>query len=461
MARIRRPGQSTDSLHPFLAALQQGLQVLGETSAETPLRLGVAVSGGRDSVALFHGLTQFKAYQPVALIVDHGIQASSKQWADWTVNWCHSQNLEALVTRFDPGEIQKQSQTLGLEAAARRARQRALAEMAKQAGLKVVALAHHQDDQIETVLLQILRTGSLASSAAMPMAFGEDPAWIRPLLHVPRALIDDYVASEALQFVEDPSNRDLSISRNALRHHVLPLMERSFIQAGRSLLRLQAELSELLPLVERQAQEDLIQVAKGRPTLDCSALGQLSEFRRLRVMKHWLRSMQKDSSAGIPIRDAALIRFILQALTAKPDRQPMLKIGQGSLKGHTLYRFRSEIHCVPPRMQQQFEFEFVEQGPGIRCHDTSTPRFIPRAQLGRLARVDQSFKPSLDRPARPLKLHFQAAAIAPWERDQRLVLLIDQHIAWVEGFGADVRQVVYEGRRGEVKPAKATSQCAG
>ena len=187
--------------------------------------LCVALSGGVDSTALLAALAALRtrsgarAFQLRALHVDHGLRPASKQWAAHcrTLARNLSVPLKVLTTRVE------RPRGTSLEAAAREARYGLLAN-ALQPG-EVLLTAHHADDQLETVLLQLLRGSGLPGISAMPaLAPFADGFLVRPLLSRSRAELETWVREQRLQWVEDDTNVDDSLDRNYLRLRVLPLI---------------------------------------------------------------------------------------------------------------------------------------------------------------------------------------------------------------------------------------------
>lgn len=178
----------------------------------------VALSGGRDSVALLHLLWRLRqqyAFELSAVYVHHGLQAAADEWQVFCCQLCEQWQIPYRCAYVD---VRVQGQ--GLEAAARLARY----EVYQQTQSSVVALAHHADDQIETFFLAALRGSGTKSLAAMPVCRDLNSTvrlW-RPLLTVRRAQITQYVMQWQLPFINDLSNNDNTILRNWLRNQLIP-----------------------------------------------------------------------------------------------------------------------------------------------------------------------------------------------------------------------------------------------
>src|SRR4029077_17397502 len=177
-------------------------------------RVIVGLSGGVDSVALLHAVARVAAGYGVttmALHVHHGLSPRADEWGRACAELCRTLNVTFTEVRV---HIDRRSK-LGIEGAAREARYAVF----RQQQANAIALAHHADDQAETLLLQLLRGAGVRGLAAMPAArCAAGPALLRPWLAMPRAAIEAYAQSQGLSFVDDESNADRALKRNYLRH---------------------------------------------------------------------------------------------------------------------------------------------------------------------------------------------------------------------------------------------------
>lgn len=200
---------------------RRGLAEAGELAAGASVVVGV--SGGADSVCLLDVLTHWRPALTVHVAhVHHGLRPQAE---------AEAAQVQALAHRYGvPFHLRRlwlAADAPGVEERARHARYAALAEVAHAVGARLVAVAHTQNDQAETILLHLLRGSGLAGLAGMavnaPYPTG-DPALrlLRPLLGVTRAQVEAYCAAAALPFVVDASNADPAFARNRVRHHLLP-----------------------------------------------------------------------------------------------------------------------------------------------------------------------------------------------------------------------------------------------
>lgn len=185
-------------------------------------RILVAVSGGVDSVSLLHALSDPSlGLELVAVYVHHGLRPEANEEGEWIQRRGEKMNVPVVIRRIDVrGRVERTGESVQM--AARQERYRALEEEALAWGARRIALAHHGDDQAETVLLRLLTgTGPEGLGGMAPV---KEP-YIRPLLNVRRAEILAYAKENGLEWLEDRSNCDTHYLRNRIRWEVLPGLE--------------------------------------------------------------------------------------------------------------------------------------------------------------------------------------------------------------------------------------------
>ncbi|MEP6998324.1 MAG: tRNA lysidine(34) synthetase TilS, partial [Betaproteobacteria bacterium] len=216
------------------------------------VRIAVALSGGIDSMVLLdalHALAPRFALHLSALHVDHRLSPRSERWAQFCAEACAARGVPLTVHRVDVARRAGQS----LEAVARAARYAKLLG----ANIDIVALAHHADDQAETILLQLLRGAGPAGLAAMPRyraRSASGPALLRPLLELPRAALAAYANARGLAWVDDESNEDRRHKRNLLRLSVAPLLAQAFPGYPTVLARAAGHQAEAAALLDELAE---------------------------------------------------------------------------------------------------------------------------------------------------------------------------------------------------------------
>lgn len=270
---------------------------------DAPLVL-VACSGGRDSMALAAVARIVCASLGVrcgAVIVDHGLQEGSADVAGCTARLCGSLGLAPVLVRT----VQVRRDGAGMESAARDARYRALAAAALECGAAAVLLAHTRDDQAETVLLGLLRSGGVDAIAGMPPAFRRDGmVFVRPFLDLSREDTTAICRQSDLTWWDDPTNGEDAEGeldgryplRSRIRHDLMPALTR-FARAdvaavlARGARTAQYDKAYLDAEAER-ALADVARFAEGESTpalsFDAAGLDALHPAIRRRVIAHGL-----------------------------------------------------------------------------------------------------------------------------------------------------------------------------
>lgn len=210
--------------------------VLPDFSAARGRRLLVALSGGADSVALTCMLAEAREALGLTLYaahIDHGIRPDSRADAEFCRQLCRELDIPICVERIDVPSIAAQSGE-GLETAARRLRYDALRRIREDVGAEWIALAHHLDDQAETVLMHLLRGCGPEGIGGMKILSGD---LYRPLLNTPKRTLESWLAAHGVVWRVDSTNLEPCTPRNALRLHGLPALEESYPSAATALAR--------------------------------------------------------------------------------------------------------------------------------------------------------------------------------------------------------------------------------
>ncbi|WP_062480942.1 tRNA lysidine(34) synthetase TilS [Variovorax boronicumulans] len=287
------------------------------------LPLAVGFSGGADSTALLAACAARWPGQVIAFHVHHGLQAAADDFEWQCAQVCERLGVPLVTHRVDARHAPGDSP----EDAARRARYDAYAAMARADGARPVvssiALGHHADDQVETLLLALSRGAGLPGLAAMPAHAVRDGLNIhRPLLAVPAADIRSWLAQQQLPWIEDPSNADARYTRNRIRAVLLPALAEAFPQFRATFARSIGHAAQAQQLLGELAAQDL--AAVGEPP-QIRPLQALSRARQANVLRHWL--MQSHGCAP----SAAQLDQLLDQVRACTTRghRIHLKVGAG------------------------------------------------------------------------------------------------------------------------------------
>jgi tRNA(Ile)-lysidine synthase len=300
-----RPTRASASTNPAFAPLQ-GLKL--------PLPLAVAYSGGADSTALLHACAATWPGEVRAIHIHHGLQAAADDFARHCQAVCDGLGVPLHMVKVDASHVSGESP----EDAARKARYTALAEAATSLGVKVVLLAQHADDQVETVLLAMSRGAGLPGLAAMPARFERHGVrFERPLLGVSGAAIRAWLAAENIPYIDDPTNADTAFTRNRIRHELMPAIEKAFPQFRETFARSARHAAQANELLTAIAADDLAQV--GNPPR-IEALRQLTRARQANVLRHWLRIAHEAAPS------AAQMEELLDQIAACATRGHSIRI---------------------------------------------------------------------------------------------------------------------------------------
>lgn len=281
--------------------------------------LCVGLSGGCDSVVLLHILSQLGGGHCLSAVhVHHGLSPNADRWVGFCRDYCARLEIPLFVQHVDVDLGQGD----GLESAARRARYAVFAKLEADC----IALAQHRGDQAETVLFNLLRGAGVMGAAAMPASRTfSGKQLIRPLLGVSRAEIEVYARINQLQWIEDESNQDISLSRNFLRHQILPLLTERFPGTESSLAQAAENFSEAASLLDEYAEQDWHLVRAGETAI-LSSLRQLSAQRFKNLLRYRLRQLGWRMPAA-----GRLDEYVRQLQTAAPDRHPELVLCEGRM----------------------------------------------------------------------------------------------------------------------------------
>jgi len=338
-------------LSPVLEVLRRELK----TSAARQ-HYCVALSGGLDSTVLLHGLCELRGKHSAAphvraIHVNHGLHPQAAEWATRCEQLCRDLDVPL---QAEAVEVTR-AVGLGLEAAARKARYEIfLKGMVRDERLLT---AHHQDDQLETFLLRLMRGAGPhgLSGIAARSRFG--PGWlIRPLLELSRDTLREYASLAGLTWVDDPSNADTSFDRNYLRHVVVPLLRERWPGAGQTVSRAARLSAEAVDLLQILAEYDCRGLLHGH-AVDLVALRRLDPARQRNVMRNILKVR------GLaPPGEAQLKVGLGQMLSAGSDRRPIL-----SWSGGQIHRYRDKLHVLsfdPAAAAAALPGEYLWDGSG-------------------------------------------------------------------------------------------------
>jgi len=391
----------------------------------------VAFSGGCDSTVLLHALAALRGQlsTPVSAVhVDHGLHIRSREWSEQAERVCRQLGVPCVTVPVDARPEANESR----EAAARRARYGALAQVL--APGEALLTAHHQNDQSETFLLQLLRGTGPRGLAAMPQAapFARG-LLLRPLLECSRASLCSYACAHGLRWIDDPSNFDTTFDRNFLRHELMPLLRERWPATDAVIARaarFQGEAAELLDVLAKQ---DLVGVgAEGLQALHLPALSTLGPVRQRNLLRYVLRRR------GLPVPSSVLLERILTELVpAREDAEPLVAWPGGEARR---YRDRLYLFAPLPPVPAPMAIPWDPAQPLVLPGGLGVLRAKPVQGRGLRATAGlevafrtggESCQPAGRSHRHALKKLLQEAAVPPWERERMPLVRVGAEVAAV------------------------------
>jgi tRNA(Ile)-lysidine synthase len=393
----------------------------------------VAYSGGIDSHVLLHLLAELRKQHPIelrAIHVNHGLSPHAAMWAAHCASVCQALNV---------GYIQKSVVVAAagnsLEAEARHQRYAIFSSVLT--ANDILLTSHHQDDQAETLLLQLLRGAGPKGLAAMPVQKSLGTALhARPLLNFSRHDIEAYAEANQLRWIEDESNANTDFSRNFIRQDIMPLFKQRWPSAAVTLARAAQHCAEAQLLVETLAAQDLAHATGSVPdTLSIAYLLTLDAARQKQVLRWWLKQLGLSLPSTIKIE-----RIREDVLLARADKMPHVNWVGGEVR-----RYDDDLYGMQPlaemNKQQSYIWDFKQPllvpdigtltarqviGQGIRADIGSVSvRFRQGGEVCRLPGRQCSHQ---------LKKLMQEWRIPPWQRDRIPLLYVEDKLVAGVGF---------------------------
>lgn len=417
------PQALLDSLGAALSELGSGDQYL------------VGLSGGLDSVVLLHALASLReqshpAIKLRAIHVNHQLQPAAADWELHCQELCTQLGIECITRRV---EI---SDSSGIENAAREARYREFE--AALSPPEALLLAHHRDDQMETVLLRLMRGAGSRGLGGIPAsrALGASRL-LRPLLAVDRAELLQYGETCELSWIEDESNADTSFDRNYCRHQLLPLIEARWPGYRESVSKSAVLAAESEALLQDLAAIDLTQIAAPEAgVLQRDKLLALPEPRRRNVLRQWLQSLgaadlswNQLQQLSVEILGGAESRFLADGFQLHCYRDKLYALADDALnvlpEAMPLAELRQNA-ALPLANNGSLQFREAE-GAGL-VHGQGDPLSIRYRQGGETCRLS-------GRPSKSLKKILQESELPPWLRGRIPLLYHGEELACIPGVG--------------------------
>ncbi len=391
-------------------------------------KLYIAYSGGIDSSVLLHALQHGQAqYEIIVWHIHHGLQGNADEFERFA---CEQAALYGLPYRVDYLKMDRAASNL--EARARTLRYQLFAQALGRDD--ALLTAHHQNDQAETLLLNLMRGSGSAGlrgiANSRPLGQG---LLLRPLLEYSRNQLEDYATANQLQWIDDPSNADDRFDRNFLRHQVLPRLIERWPAAVSQLQRASQWQQESEQLLQQLAHIDLEKCRVEKPFAqgDCLRIDSvrlLPVERQKNLIRHWI------SEQGYVAPGYRRLQELLQQLSARQDAQPRI-----DGEGYSLRCYRQCLYLLEQRPPVELECAYqLTRNEELRIEAIQLR--ITRAEiLQRFQRPDHGqqilikfrrpHKHQADTHSHRLKRLFQCHQVPPWLREQIPQVMIDNELA--------------------------------
>ncbi|MDT8952000.1 tRNA lysidine(34) synthetase TilS [Lacticaseibacillus paracasei] len=389
-------------------------------------RVLVAVSGGVDSMVLLNLAVKAADLDVVVATFDHRLRPESQQEQAFVVAAAQQLQVPVVTGQWRRSDGQPTS-----EAAARQARYAFLAATAAEQHAEVVMTAHHADDQLETILFRLARSGDPAAL----IGIRADRAWhgrrlVRPLLPYSKAMIRSYADQHSVRFCEDSSNADPHYARNQLRHQVIPAFKKQNTQLLAHIQTFTMEQTGLLALAEAQLAEWLQRLQVDDTTVNWRAASPQPEAVQRLLLKKILQQWQ-------PNVDRQLLSPVLASLSGTKERR--FDLGGGisiAVQSEQIVRLTRQVPVKPvtfTRLDQQhrttrgiFSLQTsvaADKGTPVRV---KLPITLRTRQAGDVVQLPNGV-------IQKLRRFLINTKIPAYQRDQLLVLARGHQVFWVEG----------------------------
>lgn len=400
-------------------------------------RWHVAFSGGLDSTALLSLLYQWKqdkkSIEIDCIHVHHGLSIYANQWETHCVQWCQQFATPCQVEKVNVSPLGS------IEANARMARYEALRKYI-QNSQDVLLTAHHQDDQAETLLLQLLRGAGLKGLSAMPSIteFAQGILF-RPLLSVNRAQLEAYAREYGLSWMDDDSNTHLDFDRNFLRANVIPLLQQRWPAMTKTVSRAAHHLAESQSFLTQALTQYYEQVKTDDPAiLLIEPLKNFSMSVQGFILRYWFEQMKV-----IMPNQAVMSEIHKSMIESKCDANPHVHWGNVDL-----YRYQERLYCVVGKIQathqsiMTWDFHCPIEIPGvgilkaINCKKNGL-KPPPKGVVVTIQFRKSGEKIQLHRRKghHMLKKLFQEWGVPPWRRHVIPLVYYDEELVCVVGHG--------------------------
>lgn len=397
--------------------------------------LFVAVSGGVDSTVLLHLLAKHRdklSTKLHAIHIHHGLNQAADSWQQHVERFCFKNKIPLEVVKV---EIKAKGESI--EAKAREARYEAFKKRIDKNS--ALLLAHHQDDQAETLLLQLFRGAGIKGLASMPQFCTFSKGFLfRPLLNYSRNEILAYAIAENLNWIDDDSNDNTRFDRNYLRKQIMPLLKARWPTIDKTLARSANLCAEANHLLQQRIKDSLQSCLKKEPfQLSISELKKFSEFEQSEILRAWFQQL------NIAIPNKKHMQQISNLISAKQSANPLVcwKDVELTRYRNTLFLFVAKAKgrsAAPTSNSEKVSTHFVLCSPYKKIQLKNGQQLIGKEKLGGGIALNKISEQELsisfrNENGKRLKKIFQHYGIPPWQRSNiPLIFLKDKLIAVID-----------------------------
>ena len=412
----------------------------------------VGISGGVDSMVLLHAVNKLVetggvTSQVKALHINHGLHQASNDWESFCCERCANLGIPLQVERLSLKSLNKDG--VGLENRARQARY-AVFESIVDSDCCLI-LAHHLDDQLETLIFRLNRGAGMKGLRAIPQSreLGNGKLF-RPLLRMDRKSLCDFAKSQKLQWIDDDSNQDISFDRNFLRHKVLPNLERRWPNYRESWAKSLELISEAQRITEEVASDDFTALSSNTSNkLILSALINLAKARQRNVMKYWLKKIARKEIGWNKLQH--IVNEVLPVATYSNV--------EVAIEDYLIRSYRNQLYLLkefgPLPETCHWDIRDLQELPlfnnGIICAHKTIGEGISHKLIENL---DVRFRKGGEklrmrgRPQKSLKKIFQEARIEPWIRPRIPLIYSGDELICAVGVGVSALALADRGEAG-------------
>lgn len=404
-----------------------------------PKTIHIAYSGGLDSSVLLHLYANAELKSTLNVIhINHKLSPNAKQWQQHCQQQCDALNLPLQIIPVKAKAEQGESP----EAVARNVRYAAFETLLQEN--EILVTAHHQDDQLETFFLQLLRGAGIKGLTGMPVKKKFAGGYLlRPLLNYTREELEAYAKKHAITWIEDESNFDTNFQRNFLRHEVLPKLKQTWPGMHQCIMRSLEHCQEANALLNDLAEMDLKSCSMnagnfipdstsfhpGCAILQTNELLKFSKSRRFNVLRFWIQQQNHKLPSQKKLKE--IDRSVLKA---KADANPLV-----TWEGTEIRRYRNRLYIMPPLKffdnsqiipwQTPSEALYIKDLDLTLQPESLKPFEIKQKDISiRFRQGGEKVKILGRSGTHGLKKFFQEQGIPPWERESLPLLCIQDEL---------------------------------